>query len=82
MSDTPIDLKVENYDLRDSEIFLKEHYACFNRLGLKIFHLNVRSCSSIKKFDDVKEFLRKVDPESGIDIIVLGETWFKEREER
>lgn len=50
--------------------------------GLRIFHLNVRSCSSIKKFDDVKGFLRYIDPKNYFDFIILSETWFKEEEER
>ena len=48
----------------------------------KFFHLNVRSCSCLSKFDRVRELLLSMDPHHDIEFIILSEAWIRESEQQ
>lgn len=63
----------------ESESEFCTYFRCTGeRKNMTIAHLNAQSCANMQKFDTIKQFMD--DCGGKIDILILGETWFREAE--
>lgn len=83
MDDLPVlQTKINNYTCSDVYSFKSAQFShyFYSLSGLTFFVLKIRSCSSLVRFDLVKELLLSLNVE--FDFVILVETWIKVTEEK